>query len=76
MTLASRYIGCGEQENMGGSLDSTSHYDLGGNWMNLMMETGYSGHYRLGMQLYRELRWDDLVLHGQHIMGNGQTYGS
>ena len=27
MTLASRYIGCGEQENMGGSLDSTSPYD-------------------------------------------------
>ena len=48
-----------------------------GNWMNLMMVTGYSGHWRLGgVQLYRELSWDDLALHVQHGMGNGQTYGS
>ena len=41
-----------------------------GNWMNLMMVTG------CGVQLYRELSWEDLALHGQHSMGNGQTYGS
>ncbi len=59
---------------MCGHQDSTSHYE--GNLMDLMMVTGYSGHWRLGMQLYRELSWDDLALRGRHSMGNGQTYGS
>ena len=75
MSWDSWCIGYGVQDHMGGHRDSTSHYE--GNWMNLMMVTGYSGHWRLGgVQLYLELSWDDLALHGQHSMGNGQTYGS
>ena len=63
------------QDHMGGHQDSTSHYE--GNWMDLMMVTGDSGHWRLGgVQLYRELSWDDLALRVQHGMGNGQTHGS
>ena len=38
--LASRSIGGGGWEDMGGSLGSTSPYDLGSTWMDRMMDTG------------------------------------
>ena len=38
--LASQSIGCGGREDMGGSLGSTSPYDLGSTWMDRMMDTG------------------------------------
>ena len=37
---ARQSIGCGGREDMGGSLGSTSPYDLGSTWMDRMMDTG------------------------------------
>ena len=58
--LASPSIGCGEQENMGGSLGSTSPYDMESGGMDGIAETGLcwtlpSGSTAIWWELIRQM---------------------